>query len=98
MVCARAHSCCGSLEQAALNELVAQLVEQRPFKAWVVGSNPTELTTQAANSLPQNPVGPIRRKRRAVAFFGDAGPARHRIVMGTLTLASYADEPLPAVP
>ena len=53
--CARANSCCGSLEEAALNELVAQLVEQRPFKAWVVGSIPTELTTQAANSLPQNP-------------------------------------------
>ena len=53
--CARAHSCCGSLEEAAINELVAQLVEQRPFKAWVVGSIPTELTPQAANSLPQNP-------------------------------------------
>jgi hypothetical protein len=26
-------------------ELVAQLVEQRPFKAWVLGSNPSELTT-----------------------------------------------------
>jgi hypothetical protein len=29
------------------------LVEQRPFKAWVVGSNPTELTTQAAISCPK---------------------------------------------
>ena len=28
-----------------MNELVAQLVEQRPFKAWVLGSNPSELTT-----------------------------------------------------
>jgi hypothetical protein len=27
----RANSRCGSLEEAALNELVAQLVEQRPF-------------------------------------------------------------------
>jgi hypothetical protein len=36
---------CVSLEIAALNELVAQLVEQRPFKAWVVRSNRTELTT-----------------------------------------------------
>jgi hypothetical protein len=53
---ARANSCCGSLEQAALNELVAQLVEQRPFKAWVVGSIPTELTTQAATSLPTNSI------------------------------------------
>ena len=44
----RANSRCGSLEEAALNELVAQLVEQRPFKAWVVGSIPTELTIQAA--------------------------------------------------
>ena len=37
--------CCGSLESAAFNELVAQLVEQRPFKAWVLGSIPSELTT-----------------------------------------------------
>jgi hypothetical protein len=36
---------CVSFERAALNELVAQLVEQRPFKAWVLGSNPSELTT-----------------------------------------------------
>jgi hypothetical protein len=36
---------CDNLEQAVLQELVAQLVEQRPFKAWVVGSSPTELTT-----------------------------------------------------
>ena len=36
---------CVSLDSAALNELVAQLVEQRPFKAWVVRSNRTELTT-----------------------------------------------------
>ena len=50
--CARVNSRCGSLKEAALSELVAQLVEQRPFKAWVVGSIPTELTTQAANSLP----------------------------------------------
>ena len=35
---------CVSFERAALNELVAQLVEQRPFKAWVVRSNRTELT------------------------------------------------------
>jgi hypothetical protein len=35
---------CGSLDRAALNELVAQLVEQRPFKAWVLGSIPSELT------------------------------------------------------
>jgi hypothetical protein len=35
---------CGTLNRAALNELVAQSVEQRPFKAWVLGSNPSELT------------------------------------------------------
>jgi hypothetical protein len=29
-------------------ELVAQLVEQRPFKAWVLGSSPSELTTLLA--------------------------------------------------
>ena len=37
---------CDNLESAALNELVAQLVEQRPFKAWVLGSSPSELTIQ----------------------------------------------------
>ena len=36
---------CVSFETAVLNELVAQLVEQRPFKAWVLGSSPSELTT-----------------------------------------------------
>jgi hypothetical protein len=35
----------GSFESSGLSELVAQLVEQRPFKAWVVRSNRTELTT-----------------------------------------------------
>ena len=35
-------------------ELVAQLVEQRTFNAWVLGSNPSELTTpQAANPFSQ---------------------------------------------
>ena len=38
----------GNFEGAALNELVAQLVEQRPFKAWVLGSSPSELTISAA--------------------------------------------------
>jgi hypothetical protein len=41
-------------------ELVAQLVEQRTFNAWVLGSIPSELTTpQAANPLkqPQVPLG-----------------------------------------
>ena len=35
---------CVSFVEVALNELVAQLVEQRPFKAWVVRSSRTELT------------------------------------------------------
>ena len=35
---------CDKLKSAVLNELVAQVVEQRPFKAWVLGSNPSELT------------------------------------------------------
>ena len=35
---------CVNLESAALNELVAQLVEHRPFKALVLGSSPSELT------------------------------------------------------
>src|ERR1700690_1762569 len=38
---------CGNFEGAALNELVAQLVEQRPFKAWVLGSSPSGLTTHS---------------------------------------------------
>ena len=45
------HIPCVSLETAVLNELVAQLVEQRPFKAWVLGSNPSELTTPLAADL-----------------------------------------------
>jgi hypothetical protein len=39
-----------SFELAAFRELVAQLVEQRPFKAWVLGSSPSELTTPAGRS------------------------------------------------
>ncbi len=34
------------LEERPWHELVAQLVEQRPFKAWVLGSSPSELTIQ----------------------------------------------------
>ena len=29
---------------ANFNDLVAQLVEQRPFKAWVLGSSPSQVT------------------------------------------------------
>ena len=32
------------LKERPVRELVAQLVEQRPFKAWVLGSSPSELT------------------------------------------------------
>ena len=38
----------------ALQELVAQLVEQRTFNAWVLGSNPSELTTPQAAHLFKN--------------------------------------------
>src|SRR5580692_9030901 len=40
-----------NFEVAVLNELVAQLVEQRPFKAWVLGSSPSELTTHLRPSF-----------------------------------------------
>jgi hypothetical protein len=30
---------------------VAQLVEQRPFKAWVAGSNPAALTTRLTSAI-----------------------------------------------
>ena len=46
---------CDNFESAVLNELVAQLVEQRPFKAWVLGPSPSELTThnkEIAGSRP----------------------------------------------
>ena len=33
-----------------ISDLVAQLVEQRPFKAWVVGSSPTGITACEANA------------------------------------------------
>ena len=39
-------------------ELVAQLVEQRPFKAWVLGSIPSELTI-LARIPPGNSPAPI---------------------------------------
>jgi hypothetical protein len=35
-----------SVQEVESRELVAQLVEQRPFKAWVLGSNPSGLTTK----------------------------------------------------
>ena len=53
---------CDNLVLAVLNELVAQLVEQRPFKAWVVGPNPTELTIQNTELPPKQ--HPSFRKRR----------------------------------
>ncbi len=37
------------LSSGSSRELVAQQVEQRPFKAWVLGSNPSELTTPINN-------------------------------------------------
>jgi hypothetical protein len=54
---------CVNLESAALNELVAQLVEHRPFKALVLGSSPSELTIHSEwftvitgrNTLPEFP-------------------------------------------
>jgi hypothetical protein len=43
---------CATLIKEGLWELVAQLVEQRTFNAWVLGSIPSELTTpKAAGSL-----------------------------------------------
>ncbi len=44
------------------NELVAQLVEQRPFKAWVLGSIPSELTTHAAVPCPKIPRSRLRKE------------------------------------
>ena len=40
-----------SSRATARYDLLAQLVEQRPFKAWVVGSNPTGITTMAISEL-----------------------------------------------
>ncbi len=46
-------------------ELVAQSVEQRTFNAWVVGSNPTELTTKTVlhegDYLPAGEPPPVVR-------------------------------------
>src|SRR5882724_10066957 len=39
----------------ALGEPVAQLVEQRPFKPWVEGSNPSRLTTSHTSLLGTRP-------------------------------------------
>ena len=57
---------------------VAQLVEQRPFKAWVAGSNPARLTifntfplsyarTMSESSAPAAPV-PMRANRNPGVF------------------------------
>ena len=43
---------CGNFEEAAFYEFVAQLVEQRPFKAWVLGSSPSELTRFVGRNFP----------------------------------------------
>ena len=34
------------------HELLAQSVEQRPFKAWVLGSSPRQLTIHVSNTHP----------------------------------------------
>jgi hypothetical protein len=47
---------CDNLESAVLIEPVAQLVEHRPFKALVLGSSPSGLTTQG-KQLTVFPVG-----------------------------------------
>ncbi len=47
-----ARSCATFVTGRPCQELVAQLVEQRTFNAWVLGSIPSELTTpQATNPL-----------------------------------------------
>jgi hypothetical protein len=42
------------------------LVEQRPFKAWVLGSIPSELTTQCISNLPEILKKPIEKLRSRV--------------------------------
>ena len=48
---------CGTFGISGLYELVAQLVEHRPFKALVLGSSPSELTTK-----PLSAANPFRAK------------------------------------
>jgi hypothetical protein len=50
----RKPSSCDNLDRAALNELVAQLVEHRPFKALVLGSSPSELTIHPRSAATFN--------------------------------------------
>ena len=60
---------------------LAQRLEQRPFKSWVVGSNPTGGTGKAlgsatlprASRFPPHPSHRVRRKRIRPASAGDPG-------------------------
>ena len=55
---------CGSvvgLYLKAHNEIVAQLVEQRPFKAWVESSNLSYLTNIHINSIKTYDTSGVRR-------------------------------------
>src|SRR5579862_9670401 len=52
-----------SVQEVESRELVAQLVEQRPFKAWVLGSNPSGLTTHLWLSSCR-PIALLRRRSR----------------------------------
>ena len=49
------------ITEGQYSEFVAQLVEQRPFKALVVGSNPTELTISHCAQT-----SPLRREEFAL--------------------------------
>lgn len=43
---------------SCLRELVAQSVEQRPFKAWVLGSSPSQLTFNLRRVILKEPKKP----------------------------------------
>ena len=54
---------------SGLNELVAQVVEQRTFNAWVLGSNPSELTNTPSGRIFSDNLQPSTpsRSRRNVS-------------------------------
>jgi hypothetical protein len=56
------------------SELVAQLVEQRPFKAWVLGSNPSGLTMRESH-YPGPPTRPVLAWRGGKAWVLGSNPS-----------------------
>src|SRR6185437_16937420 len=76
-----------------LSELVAQLVEQRPFKAWVLGSNPSGLTTHKKITVffPAFPASLVRRPSSEASCVAEMGEPTARNPLPLTALAGSGD-------